>query len=110
VLIGDLQALRSFGDPEGCRRAVGILVAVLRQINIPGVLFETTAPRKTWEVAPSGYPTERGTEVTTPSSVDFADVVIEVLSERNRDAENGPLFKATDARRGREYQGRLPRA
>jgi KaiC/GvpD/RAD55 family RecA-like ATPase len=111
VLIGDLQALRSFWDPAGCRHAVSILVALLRQMNISGVLFETTAPRTTRELAPmTGSVIERGTEVTTPSSVDFADVVLEIQSEVDRRSGAVLRITATHVRRGRLLETRLPRS
>ena len=74
ILVGDLQSLRSFWDAEGVRHALGVLVAILRRVKIPVVLFET-APRRTflnadliWYVNNDGV---------APRLVDFADVVIE---------------------------------
>jgi KaiC/GvpD/RAD55 family RecA-like ATPase len=73
ILAGDLQSLRSFGDPEGIRHALGVLIAILRRVKIPAILFETAArrtglnPDLTWYV----------NDAFAPRLVDFADVVIE---------------------------------
>jgi hypothetical protein len=79
VLAGDLQSLRSFWNAEGIRHALGVLMAILRRVGIPAILFETAVPR--------AMTTEHGIEtgyevfpVQQPRIVDFADVVIEIQS------------------------------
>jgi hypothetical protein len=79
----------------------------LKQVNIPGVLFETTAPRKIWEKDTSGHYKLRDTEAEQPSSVDFADVVIEVQSEPVPNARSVMVI-GTHVRLGRQVQGRIP--
>jgi hypothetical protein len=61
VLIGDLRSIRSFRNPEEIRMAVAVIIAMLRQVRIPAVLFETVTPR-------AGE--------AEPESVDFADTVV----------------------------------
>jgi len=63
ALIGDLRAIRSFRNPEEIRMAVAIIVAMLRNVHIPAVLFETATPR-------AGE--------AEPECVDFADVVVSI--------------------------------
>jgi KaiC/GvpD/RAD55 family RecA-like ATPase len=63
AIIGDLRAIRSFRNSEEIRMAVGIIVAMLRQVRIPVVLFETATPR-------AGE--------AEPECVDFADVVVSI--------------------------------
>jgi hypothetical protein len=79
VLAGDLQSLRSFWNAEGIRHALGVLMAILRRVNIPAILFETAIPRTmttdqgigtVYEVFP----------IQQPRIVDFADVVMEIQS------------------------------
>ncbi|MFS8065574.1 MAG: RAD55 family ATPase [Byssovorax sp.] len=79
VLVGDLQSLRSFWNAEGIRHALGVLMAILRRVRVPAVLFETAMPKP----------------VQQPRIVDFADVVIEVHSGGNR-----TVLIASCARRG----------
>jgi KaiC/GvpD/RAD55 family RecA-like ATPase len=79
VLVGDLQSLRSFWNAEGIRHALGVLMAILRRVGIPAILFETAIPRTmiTAQGIGSGY---EAFPVQQPRIVDFADVVIEVES------------------------------
>ncbi len=63
ALIGDLRSLRSFQNPEEIRMAIAVVVAMLSQVHIPTVLFETVTPR-------AGE--------AEPESVDFADTVISI--------------------------------
>jgi KaiC/GvpD/RAD55 family RecA-like ATPase len=63
ALIGDLRSIRGFREPEEIRRAVSTVVAMLRQVGVPTVLFETVTPR-------AGE--------AEPESVDFADAVVSI--------------------------------
>ncbi|MDI1430890.1 hypothetical protein [Polyangium sorediatum] len=54
VLVGDLQVIRTFRDPDGIRRACMVLARVLREQGVPIILFETG---------------------THPQISDFADVI-----------------------------------
>jgi len=63
ALIGDLRSIRSFRNPEEIRMAVALIVAMLREVRIPVVLFETATPR-------AGE--------AEPECVDFADVVVSI--------------------------------
>jgi len=88
VVVGDMRSLRSFWNPEGIRRAVGTLAALLRQVHIPLVLFETAVPRKTWHhESPAGYTQSYSVDIgqPEPSIVDFAAVTIEVTPTAHPD-------------------------
>jgi len=89
VVVGDMRSLRSFWNPEGIRRAVGTLAAMLRQACIPLVLFETAAPRMMWRqrgLTPGiTQPYSVDTGEPEPAIVDFADVVIEVTPTSSPD-------------------------
>ncbi|HZH77133.1 MAG TPA: hypothetical protein VEY88_13970 [Archangium sp.] len=81
VLVGDVRSLRSFWNPEGIRRAIGTLAALLRP-QIPLVLFETTVPRKTWRQFHLDGTSEEylvDTGASEPAIVDFADVTVEII-------------------------------
>jgi hypothetical protein len=79
VLVGDLQSLRSFWSAEGIRHSLGVLLAILRQVGIPAILFETAVPR-TILVEPGLGDGYKAFPVQQPRIVDFADVVIEIQS------------------------------
>lgn len=64
ALIGDLRALRSFWTPERLRRAIAVVVSMLRQVRIPVVLFETAEAR-----------------AVQPQVLDFADVFVEITQQ-----------------------------
>lgn len=64
VLVGDLQSLRSFWNPEGIRQALGALASLLRRVGIPMVLFETSS-----------------TDLQ-PHVVDFSDVTMQVIGQQ----------------------------
>jgi KaiC/GvpD/RAD55 family RecA-like ATPase len=107
VLIGDFRSIRTFVDPAGIRRAVGVIIALLRRAGIPAILFETTAGPSTIagqllvEGAGTNTP-ELASETVEPEIVDFADVLIEVATDRSR-----ALTIVTDVRGQRRYSGNL---
>jgi KaiC/GvpD/RAD55 family RecA-like ATPase len=57
VLVGDLQSIRAFSNPEGIRRAITVLVSLLRHAHVPALLFETS-------------------HEPSPLCVDVADVIV----------------------------------
>jgi KaiC/GvpD/RAD55 family RecA-like ATPase len=79
VLIGDFRSIRTFSDPATIRRAVGVLIALLRRAGIPAILFETTASRLLLDSRGGLVPAPDAQE---PAIVDFADVLIEVTTNR----------------------------
>jgi hypothetical protein len=102
VIIGDFRALRTFWNPEGIRRAVGVLIAILRRLGIPAVLFETTAGPSTsakHEIWADGIPVQFAADAEEPAIVDFADVVIEVSTALRKN-----LAFVTDVRGGRRHR------
>jgi KaiC/GvpD/RAD55 family RecA-like ATPase len=112
VIIGDLRSLRSFWNPEGLRRAIAVITAMLRKARIPVVLFETTAPRQfeQLERVNEGGAFDRlfsrsqliDLGQAEPHVVDFADVVVELLPTTFlRSAER--MAGITDVRTGRHY-------
>jgi KaiC/GvpD/RAD55 family RecA-like ATPase len=84
ILIGDLRALRSNVDPEGLRRSIRTLVALVARLNIPLVIFETSERRTVIveQFMPEGRGVrkqlEQETSVGEPTVVDAANVVIEI--------------------------------
>ncbi len=96
VLAGDLQSLRSFWNAEGIRHALGVLMAILRRVGVPAILFETAIPRST-TAAPGFGLRHTAFPVQQPRIVDFADVVIE-LQAMPKSQPN--MLIASCARRG----------
>jgi KaiC/GvpD/RAD55 family RecA-like ATPase len=84
VLVGDFRSIRTFWNPDGIRRAIGVLIAILRRAGIPAILFETTAGRSTIAsqamLATIGGLTEFTPDMAEPAIVDLADVFIEVAT------------------------------
>jgi KaiC/GvpD/RAD55 family RecA-like ATPase len=77
VLIGDLRVIRTFWNPEGIRRAIAVLVSILRRHGVPAILYETIPELLSAALdARSTGPELRLVE--GPPSADFADVTIEI--------------------------------
>ncbi len=83
VLIADLRAVRSFWNPDGLRRAIGVFCQLMRRLGVPVILVESTASRKTLTGTANGAIefTQAGLDV--PGIVDFADLSIEVVTDGN---------------------------
>jgi len=107
VLIGDFRSIRTFWNPDGIRRAVGVLIAILRRAGIPAILFETTAGRSTGAsqaiAANINSWTEFLHDTAEPPIVDLADVFIEVAT-----STTGALAIVTDVDGGRRYLWPMP--
>jgi hypothetical protein len=103
VLVGDLRSLRSFWNPDGLRRAIAVITALMRQARIPVVLFETTVTRQTAQEALDSEHVGRTRILETgqpePHVVDFADVVVELLP-MGFSGPTKPLARITDIRTG----------
>jgi hypothetical protein len=85
ALVGDLRSIRSFRNPVEIRMAVAIIVAMLRYLRIPAVLFETATPL-------AGE--------AEPECVDFTDVVVSIPVSSEL-----PLnVTMTDTRTGRRHK------
>ncbi len=76
VLVGDLRALRSHLDPDGLRLAIASLPPVVRRINAPLILFETSEETDTGGRV----------RVIQPSIIDSANVLLQIES-RNQGKE-----------------------
>jgi hypothetical protein len=104
VLCGNLQALRTFWDPQGIRRALMVLARILRRVRVPLVLFETSGPR-----ASLPWPLDQNvvspTVATEPAIVDFADVVLAIQPASFDQASS---FTITDTQTGRRVAGVTP--
>ncbi|MBI4706257.1 MAG: hypothetical protein HY744_34605 [Deltaproteobacteria bacterium] len=97
VLIGDLRSLRTSRLGDSFRRAITVVVRLLKDRRIPVVVFETGKPR-TWAVTMGqGQTTFSSFAEIEPPVVDFADVTIELVST---DARHGFWVFASDLRRG----------
>jgi hypothetical protein len=100
VLIGDFRSIRTFWNPDEVRRAIGVLIAILRRAGIPAILFETTAEPSAGArqaiIGKLGGP--MGTFAGQPAIVDAADVLIEVVM-----GNQGTMKIATDVRGGQPY-------
>ncbi len=95
VLLGDLGSIQSFWNPDGLRRAVGVLLTLLRRTGIPVVIFETT------HTAAPGRPKTltNMTQVSeAPGIPGLADVNIELDDQH---------AVVTDVRGGHRHRQRL---
>ncbi|WP_163990368.1 RAD55 family ATPase [Pyxidicoccus caerfyrddinensis] len=112
VLVGDLRSLRSFWDPEGLRRAIAVITALMRQARIPVVLFETTLLRQLEQPesvrravsTASAFSRTRIMETSQPEpyAVDFADIVVELIAQR-LSGPSTPLARLTNVRTGLQH-------
>jgi KaiC/GvpD/RAD55 family RecA-like ATPase len=98
VLLGDLGSIQSFWNPDGLRRAVGVLLTVLRRAGIPAVLFETTPVQHVFDIPHRGL-MQVG---EGPSIFGLADVNIEVNTKGYH-----TNVVVTDVRGGRRYPQNL---
>lgn len=77
VLIGDLRAVRTFWNHDWIRRAIAVLVAIVRRHGVPAILYETVPELlSTATNTNSRIPDLRLVE--GPPSVDLADIVVEI--------------------------------
>jgi hypothetical protein len=103
VLIGDLRSIRSCWNPDAIRRAVAVLLTLLRELRIPAVLFETSAPRKVRQLGEIAYIADIGHP--EPGVVDLADVVVELRPTVSSGATGQATI--TDVLSGRQQSWQL---
>lgn len=82
LVLSDLRVLRSLGDEDDLRRAVGVLCLLARRMGVAVVLIKSTPSSNAVSWVP-GYPaiSVPAPGVGVAQCVDFADLAVEAFSE-----------------------------